>query len=339
MRNHLIASVLVLAALGCNKKKTEGTQAGSGTDTAMGSGSSAMGSGSAAGSGSDMTAGSGSGSGSAAPPAGDVVEVKDGLATPESVLYDADNDMYLISNINGEPLGADDNGYIAKVSPEGKAIDAKWLDGTKPDIKLDAPKGMAIVDGVLWVADITNVRRFDMKTGKQQPDVKIAAAGLLNDIVADGKGGIFVSDTGVDPKFQPAGKDAIYHVSKAGKVDKLIASKDLGGPNGLAMGADGAVWVVTFASGEIYAVDAKGKKGDGQKLPKGQLDGILVLDGGDLLVSSWEGSAVYRGKPGGEWKEVISDVKSPADIGWDSMRKRVLIPVFTGNAARFQSLP
>jgi sugar lactone lactonase YvrE len=333
MRIHAIVSVVLLAACGCAKKKTEAT-AGSGS----GSGSAPEPVAVATGSGSGSETGSGSGSGSAAP-TGDVVEVKDGLTTPESVLYDGDGDVYLVSNINGDALGADDNGYISKVGPDGKVIEAKWIDGAKPDVKLDAPKGMALIDGVLWVADITNVRRFDAKSGKQQPDVKVAGAAFLNDIAADGKGGIFVSDTGVDAKFAPIGKDAIYHVDKGGKVTKLIASKDLGAPNGVALAGDGAVWVVTFASGEIYQVDAKGKKGAAEKLPKGQLDGVVVLDNGDLLVSSWEGQAVYRGKPGAGWKEAISGVQSPADIGWDSKRSRVLIPLFQGNAIQARALP
>lgn len=333
MRIHAIVSVVLLAACGCAKKKTEATS-GSGS----GSGSAREPVATSTGSGSGSETGSAGSAGSAAPP-GDVVEVKDGLATPESVLYDAGGDVYLVSNINGDALGADDNGYISKVGPDGKMVEAKWIDGAKPDVKLDAPKGMAIVDGVLWVADITNVRRFDAKTGTQQPDVKVAGAALLNDITADGKGGIFVSDTGVDAKFQPIGKDAIYHVGKDGKVTKLVAGKDLGGPNGLAPAADGALWVVTFSSGEIYQVDAKGKKGATEKLPKGQLDGVVVLDNGDLLVSSWEGQAVYRGKPGAGWKEVISGVQSPADIGWDGKRARVLIPVFQGNAIQARALP
>src|SRR5262249_7581594 len=35
----------------------------------------------------------------------------DGFSTPESVLYDADGDVYLVSNINGKPAEADDNGF------------------------------------------------------------------------------------------------------------------------------------------------------------------------------------------------------------------------------------
>ena len=113
---------------------------------------------------------------------------------------------------------------------------------------------------------------------------------------------------------------------------------DTSGPNGITAGDAGSVWVVTFGSGEIDKVDAKGKQEKGQKLPKGQLDGIVTLDGGDVLVSSWEGSAIYRGQPGKEWKPVVENVKSPADIGWDSKRHRILIPVFMGNTVILQPL-
>ena len=57
-----------------------------------------------------------------------------------------------------------------------------------------------------------------------------------------------------------------------------------------------------------------------------------------MLVSSWEGSAIYRGKPGGEWKAVVENVKAPADIGWDDKRGRVLIPLFMDSVAQFTTL-
>jgi sugar lactone lactonase YvrE len=184
---------------------------------------------------------------------------------------------------------------------------------------------------VLYVADINVVRQFDAKTGEPKADIKIDGTTFLNDIAPAPDGGVYVTDSGLDAKFQSTGTDAIYHIGKDGKVKAIIKDKGLSGPNGMAAGADGSVWVVTFGSGEIYQIDAKGKKIAPQKLPKGQLDGVVVLDGGDVLVSSWEGSVVFRGKPGGEWKPVVENVKSPADIGWDSKRKRVLIPIFLGN--------
>jgi sugar lactone lactonase YvrE len=327
----------VLAAFaGCKKKEAAKAET-TGSATMAGSGSAMAGSGSA-------MAGSGSaeGSGSAATGAWDgktPLPITEGFQTPESVMYVADADIYLVSNINGVPLGADDNGFISKIDPEtGKVTEAKWIDGAKDNIKLDAPKGMAISNGILFVSDINTVRKFDAKTGEPKGDIKIDGATFLNDMAVAADGGVYVTDSGLDEKFGPTKTDAIYHIGKDDKVKPLIKDPSLANPNGIIEGEKGSVWAVTFGSGEIYQVDAKGKKAAGQKLPKGQLDGIVALDGGEYLVSSWECSAVYRGKPGGEWKPAVENVKSPADIGWDSKRKRVLIPIFQGNSVILQPL-
>lgn len=275
----------------------------------------------------------------AAPAAWDgksALSITEGFQTPESVLYDADADLYIVSNINGNPLDADDNGYITRVSPDGKIVDAKWIDGAKDNVKLDAPKGLAIVNGILYVSDIDTVRKFDAKTGAPRGDIKIDKATFLNDVAATPDGGVYVTDSGLDAKFGPTDTDAVYVIGKDDKVKPLIKDKGLAHPNGITAGDKGAVWVVTFGSGEIYSIDAKGKQAAGQKLPKGQCDGIVALDGGEFLVTSWEGSAIYRGKPGGEWKPVIEGVKSPADIGYDNKRHRILIPVFQGNTVIIQ---
>src|SRR5439155_595352 len=49
-----------------------------------------------------------------------------GFQAPESVLYVADGDYYLVSNVNGEPNKTDDNGYISKVGPDWKMIAEKF---------------------------------------------------------------------------------------------------------------------------------------------------------------------------------------------------------------------
>src|SRR5204863_1559288 len=81
-----------------------------------------------------------------------------GLATPESVLYDAEGDRYLVSNINGSPFDKDNNGFISVLSPDGDVKTLKWIEGGKNKVKLDAPKGSAITGGILYVADITTMR-------------------------------------------------------------------------------------------------------------------------------------------------------------------------------------
>jgi len=294
---------------------TKPTTTGSGSATGSGTGS-----GSAPGS-------AATGSGSAAT-SGGTITVTEGLATPESVLHDPASDLYLVSNINGKPLEADDNGYIARVSPDGKLVDARWIDGDKNDVTLNAPKGMALISTTLWVADIDTVRMFDATTGAPAGDVKIDGAAFLNDVMADGAGGIFVSDTGVDASFKTTGADAIYRVGADKQVSPFIKATDLGGPNGLAAGANGDVWVATFGSGDVYAVTANGKNVPGTKPPKGQLDGLVALPGGDVLVSSWEGQAIFRGTAAGVWTTVAEGLEAPADFAVDAKRNVLVIPHF-----------
>ena len=251
-----------------------------------------------------------------------------GFATPESVYYDAEGDRYLVSNINGKPGEADNNGFISILAPDGNVTTLKWIEGGKGKVKLDAPKGMAVVKGVLYVADITVVRMFDAKTGAPNGDVKIEGSTFLNDLAAGADGKVYVSDTGVmggEKGFEPTGTDAVYVIEK-NKAKPLAKSKELGGPNGL-LSTDKGVVVVTFGSGEVYRLDDKGAKQDVSKPPKGALDGVVTL-GDSLLVSSWEGSALYKGKLGGAFEVALPDQKSPADIGYDTKRGRVLVPHF-----------
>jgi sugar lactone lactonase YvrE len=261
-----------------------------------------------------------------------------GFSTPESVLYDAKNDLYLVSNINGGPNAADNNGYISRVSPDGGKVEAKWIEGGKNGVKLDAPKGSAIVNGTLYVADITRLRTFDADTGKPKGDVALPGCTFANDVTAGPDGKVYVSDSGIkidDKGVNPTKSDAVYVVDK-GRARTLAKGEDLGHPNGLLWSGD-RLWVVTFGTGEIYSLDKAGKKADAQKLPKGQLDGVVLLADGTLLVSSWEAQGVYRGKPGGDWNLVLTGLKAPADIGYDSKRGLVLVPLFSDSAVEAYS--
>jgi sugar lactone lactonase YvrE len=255
-----------------------------------------------------------------------------GFSTPESVFYDAKNDVYLVSNINGSPGAADNNGFISRVSPDGSKVELKWIEGGKNGVKLDAPKGITIVGDVVYVADISRVRMFDLASGKPKGEVALPGATFANDVAASPDGKVYVSDSGIkidDKGVTPTKTDAVWVIEK-GKAKALAKGEDLGHPNGLLYNGD-KLWVVTFGTGELYSLDKEGKKQDAQKLPKGTLDGVVPV-GDALLVSSWEGQATYRGKPGGNFDVAISDLKAPADIGYDTKRSRVLVPLFQDNA-------
>jgi hypothetical protein len=253
-----------------------------------------------------------------------------GLAEPESVLYDADNDRYLVSNINGKPGDKDNNGFISALSPDGTVTALKWIEAGKNKVKLDAPKGLGIAKGVLYVADITVVRQFDLKTGAPKADIAIPGSTFLNDITTGPDGKVYVSDSGLKWGAngpEPSGTDAVWSIDK-GKPKVLIKGKELGGPNGLVLTDKGLV-CVTFGSGEVFTIDDKGVKGNVSKPPQGTLDGVVSLGGDTILVSSWAASAIYKGPVGGSFESVLDGQKSPADIGYDTKRSRVLIPHMT----------
>src|SRR5687767_1799134 len=70
--------------------------------------------------------------------------IAEGIMTPESVLYDAAADRYLVSNINGTTTAVDNNGYITEISGDGKVTKAKFIEGGAGKTKLDAPKGLGL---------------------------------------------------------------------------------------------------------------------------------------------------------------------------------------------------
>jgi sugar lactone lactonase YvrE len=250
-----------------------------------------------------------------------------GFSHPESVLYDADNDRYLVSNINGSPFDKDNNGFISVLSPDGQNTTLKWIEGGKNNVKLDAPKGLAIAKGVLYAADLTVVRMFDLKSGAPKGEVAVAGSTFLNDLASGPDGKVYASDSGVkmgaNSKFEPTGTDAVFSIDK-GHAKAIAKSKDLGQPNGLAW-TDKGLAVCTMGATEVFRLDDKGARQDVTKTPAGHLDGLLVL-GDTLLVTSHDASAIFRGKLGGTFEVALPDQKSPADIGYDTKRGRVLVP-------------
>ena len=184
---------------------------------------------------------------------------------------------------------------------------------------------------MLYVADITVVRKFDLKTGAPKGDIPIPGSTFLNDISVAPDGRVFVSDSGW--KFGAKGMettqtDAIY-VIKNNKVTPLAKSTELAQPNGLLFTEKGLL-VGTGGKKEIYRLDEKGVRHDVTQVSDGFIDGI-ALAGDKLLVSSWNSNTVFRGTLGGTFEPLVWQVSAPADIGFDSKRSRLLVPRFNDN--------
>lgn len=277
----------------------------------------------------------------AAQDAGKPMIVEGGLSTPESVVHDATADVYLVSNINGNPSAKDGNGFISRVAPDGSMADLRWIDGTREGTTLNAPKGMALRGDTLLVTDIDAIRLFDRRTGKPTGVWEVKGATFMNDITVGADGTVYATDTGIDlssgePK--PTGTQAVYRFDKSGKPSAIAKGQQLQGPNGVLAGGDDLT-VVEFMTSRVLRVAPGGAVSVRFSLPKGGLDGVVRLDDGSLLVSSWEGSAVYRVDQRGKAEVVVENVPSPADLGLDVRRKRLLIPQFTENKLRIVPLP
>ncbi len=271
--------------------------------------------------------------------AGPITVAEVGFATPESVLHDEAADVYLVSNINGHPLQPDGNGFISRVSPSGEVLELKWIDGEAEGTTLNAPKGMAIVGDVFYVTDITVVRMFDRVTGGPLGEIAVEGATMLNDLAPASDGGVYLTDSGfqlaADGGLEPSGTDAVYHIAANGDVHTLIADPGLGAPNGVVE-VDGDVWVVSFGSGELFRL-VDGERVDVTTVAEGRLDGIVRV-GDRLFISSWVSQGVHAGEPGGEFSAVVTEVQSPADIGYDATRNVILIPLFELDEVRIVPL-
>ncbi|HEX8170616.1 MAG TPA: hypothetical protein VF824_08760 [Thermoanaerobaculia bacterium] len=249
------------------------------------------------------------------------------LRKPESALYDPEQDVYFISNVNGDMLTQDNNGFISRVDPKTFHLALKWIEGGKNGVTLDAPKGLAILGDTLYVSDVTGVRRFDRRTGAPRGIVALPGAVFINDLTTNGKDTVFVSDTGVrigpGTTFIPTGTDAVWKIG-GDRAEKIASGEDLKHPNGLDF-VDGKLRVVTFGANELYVLDG-GKKRDVVKLDGAQLDGLTHLADGTPIVSSWEANEIFRGGRGDTFHAILAGTDTPADIGYDATHHRLLVP-------------
>lgn len=272
------------------------------------------------------------------PPTESVMVAEAGLRTPESVLHDPMNDIYLVSNINGAPAGEDGNGFISQVAPNGDVAALKWIDGEADGVTLNAPKGLAIKGDTLFVADITWVRAFHRVSGEPLGGWEVPGSTFLNDLAVGPDGTLYVSDSGLNPDFSSSHTDAVYRFED-GEPMVVIQDTTLAGPNGLdVVGTE--IVAVSFGAAAVRTISTEtGEVEIIAELPGGQLDGVKVLSDGSMLVSSWETGSLYWIAVGAaEVTTMVEGVPSPADFGWDADRSRVLIPIFNENRLMFREV-
>ncbi len=250
-----------------------------------------------------------------------------GLKTPESARPDPTGTFAYVSNINGNPTDKDGNGFISKISlKDGKVIALQWATG------LNGPKGLALANGHLYVADIDQLVEIDPADGKIIARYDAPGAKFLNDVAADSEGRVYVSDSSTSTIWRLAD----------GKFEKWMEGDALKFPNGLYVDGDKLIIAAWGAPGTSAAKSApanlvevsipdKTVRDLGDGTPVGNLDGLEPLDDKSFLVTDWVAGALYRIDATGKAEQLLDLDQGSADIGWVREKRLLLIPMMKDN--------
>ena len=268
-----------------------------------------------------------------APPA--IWSVTADIAAPESAVYDAASNSVFVSNINGGVTDKDGNGYISRLTPDGRVVNAKWATG------LNGPKGLRGVRGTLWAADIDEVVGIEIASGRITSRVKIDGASFLNDLATAPDGTIYVSDS----------MKARIYVVKDGKASIFVEGEDLiETPNGVLVDGKrvivGSMGLGVFgppggrgrgagapAGGQLFAFD-RTTKARTVITPEaiGGIDGIELDGRGGYLVTDVFGSRLLQVSASGTPRTLLQFPGAGADIGFIAARRMVIVPFLNSNS-------
>ncbi len=236
--------------------------------------------------------------------------------TPESVLWDSKNKVIYVSNLNLNPRLKDGNGSIGKINTKGKIIKAEWVTG------LSSPKGMTLINNLLWVTDIDELVCIDINSGKIIKKVSVPNAKMLNDITSDNKGVLYFTDTD---------GNAIYKLD--GDLITLITNQGLSAPNGLLYDA-GRLLLASGGSSTDFAeinIVTGAKTVIVTGINKG--DGITKIKKNQFIVSDWFGELFYI-SPNKTRHSLIKTSEqniNTADIDYIASEKLLVVPTFFKN--------
>jgi DNA-binding beta-propeller fold protein YncE len=233
---------------------------------------------------------------------------------PESVIYNPQDAMIYVANINGKPTDRDGNGFISQLEADGRIVRLEWVAG------LHAPKGMAISNGKLFVADIYRLVEIDIESRRVLNFYEAEGAQFLNDVTIDDDGNVYVSDmsTGAVYKFV---NEKMEEWLPAGTFDKS---------NGMNF-REGLLYL--GAKGKIVSIDPKTKAILTVAQFDGSVDGLEIDSEGRFVFSDWSGK-VQRVKAGEEPELIFNTTDNKinaADIYLITDKNILLVPTFFDN--------
>ena len=256
------------------------------------------------------------------------------FASPESAYYHAGSNAVFVTSINGQILDKDGNGYISRLSPDGKMVSAKWVTG------LNGPKGLRGLGGTLWVSDIDEIVEIDIAAARIASRVKVEGAQFLNDLAIAPDGTVYVSDSNL----------ARIYAVKDGKSSVFVEGADqVDVPNGLLV--DGTRLVVGTIgvagrrgggsgrgagpppAGHLYAFDFKTRQRTQLTTdPVGGIDGIESDGSGGLLITDVIGARLLHVSAAGQTRVLAKFSGGGADFGYIAAKRVAIVPFLAANS-------
>lgn len=263
--------------------------------------------------------------------------VTEGLKAPESAYYDADSGFLFLSQIGeGGGKAKDGDGWISKLTTDGKMVENKWVTG------LNAPKGVRGHGGKLYVSDIDRIVEIDIAAAKISRVIEVPEAVFLNDVATGVDGTVYVSDMAASKIYQ----------YRDGKVSVFAEGEELEHPNGVLVDGDSLViggWGTGFSQ-EDFSTKALGRL---QKInlktkeittitaePTGHLDGIEADGKGGYIVTDWLNGKLFRINRRGKARLLMNFPQGSADHAYLVDQGLIILPeMLEGKLTAFRFVP
>jgi hypothetical protein len=229
-----------------------------------------------------------------------------GLDRPESVIYDGKRNRFLVSSVGGAADSEDRNGFISAVSADGSTSQLRLFTTASIAAPLNAPRGLAIVEDVLYVADLRRVLGIDLQTGRKVFELIVPGAQMLSDISPAEGGLLYVSD---------AKANALFRIAPVqNRADRMASSGDLREPRALMQGDAGSMWIACARGVVLHRTRDGGVSVFSSSPDFKELSGIYRLPTGSLLVADAGAGTIYELTTQGVPRVIATGLAAPADF-------------------------
>ncbi|MBN2399626.1 MAG: SMP-30/gluconolactonase/LRE family protein, partial [Candidatus Aminicenantes bacterium] len=241
------------------------------------------------------------------------------FAVPESAAWDNTRNVFYVSNYDGYHRSrAEGQQTIARISPDGKIVEPRWLEG------LFNPTGLAVHQDRLFAVERRAVAVIDIKNKKILSRIDLPGAIFPNDIAIDPAGTLYISDSAAHAIFRVTGETA----------EVWLQGGEIANPNGLCLlenellvgnNGDRSLKAVAVASKQVRTV---------ARFRSGIIDGIAVDGRGNILLSHNEGRLYRIGKDGISEKILDTTVigTNLADFAFAAEKGLLVFPTFINNS-------